>query len=608
MSRRHNQIVVLLLAMLSTATMAQAQRIPYILPEQQNTRIRQPSQLCPAPIPNVPRPPTVSVPRFDAPPRYLTLDEAIGIGLRNSRVVRVLSGVTATASGNTIYDVAIANTDIDNQNANFDPTLRLDNTFSQNENVIGTFNAAPPPASLIVGSVTESYNFSMGLTKPTSTGGTFDVGVSSTTNRARPRPNPLDPATNSSIDFTIRQPLLQGGGFAVNQVPIVLARINTERSFFQYKAGVQQHVRGVIDAYWSLVFARTNLWARQKQVDQAKFAYERTLQRKEVGDASAGDVAQTEVALENFRVSLIDAKASVLQQEAALLNILGLPPYDPQRVTPTTPPTDEDLVLDWDQMLQLMEQQRPDIIELKLILEADQQTLLQARNTASPRLDAVALYRWNGLEGIAPGGANLRSRPGEYADWSLGVNFSVPLGLRRERAGLRRQELIIARDRANLQQGLHAAVHQIAVNMRNLDNFYLRYKRLKAVRAAARINFDQQMARYNEQLVQFITVLQAIVDWGNAVSQEAQALSQYNTELANLELQTGTILESHGVAFYEERFGAAGPCGIFGQTRCYPHSNPPAGNSPRYPVGEEPSEEFFNLRDFQDNRSLPKPR
>lgn len=573
-------------------------RIPYILPEQQSTRIRQPADLLPAPVPNVPRPPTVRDPRFDAEPRYLTLDQAISISLANSRVVRVLSGVAASSSGRTIYDAAVANTQIDNANAAFDPSLRIDNTFSQNDRAIGAFNPAPPPASLIVGSLTESYNFSMGVSKPTSTGGTFDLAVNSNTNRTRPGPAPLNPAANSTVDLTLRQPLLQGGGFAVNQVPIVLARIDTERSYFQYKNAVQQNVRGVIEAYWSLVQARTNLWAREIQVDQARFAYERAKGRKEAGDASIGDVAQTEVALENFRVSVIDAKASVLQQEAALLNLLGLPPYDPQRPTPTTPPTDEDLMLNWRSMLQLAEQNRPDIIELKLILEADQQRLIQSRNTASPRLDAVALYRWNGLEGVTPSGGNLRSQPGDFADWSVGVNFSVPFGLRRERAGVRQQELIIARDRANLDQGLHAAVHQIALSMRNLDSLYLRYKRLKAVRAAAKVNVQEQLERYREELVLYIVVLQAITDWGNAVSQEAQALTQYNTELANLEFQTGTILESHGVAFYEERFGAIGPCGLFGETRVYPHSNPPTPNSERYPPGQQRgAEEFFDLRD-----------
>lgn len=44
---------------------------------------------------------------------------------------------------------------------------------------------------------------------------------------------------------------------------------------------------------------------------------------------------------------------------------------------------------------------------------------------------------------------------GELEDWTLGVNFTVPVGLHRDRALLRQQKLIIRRDQANLEQGLH---------------------------------------------------------------------------------------------------------------------------------------------------------
>src|SRR5206468_4123051 len=93
----------------------------------------------------------------------------------------------------------------------------------------------------------------------------------------------------------------------------------------------------------------------------------------------------------------------------------------------------------------------------------------------------------------------------------------------------------------------------------------------------------------------FLNVLQAITDWGNSVSAEAQALAQYNTELAGLERQTGTILETHGIEFYEERFAAIGPFGRLARPRLYPFSMPPGPNSPAYPTSTEPAENFFNL-------------
>jgi outer membrane protein TolC len=356
-------------------------------------------------------------------------------------------------------------------------------------------------------------------------------------------------------------------------------------------------VRGVIEAYWTLVFARTDLWAREQQVTQAEFAYGQAEARARVQEISGAEAAQTRLALANFRAALVAARANVLQQEAALRNILGLPLSEPVRITPISPPSSDRLEVDWNLVIDLAEEYRPDIIELKLILEADQQLLLQARNQALPRLDAVSLYRWNGLEGTMPSGDHISSPLSEATDWTLGVNFSVPLGLREGRAQLRQQELIIARDRANLEQGLHNAVYSLALNVRNLDQFYEQYLAFRETRAAAQENLNAQMGRYRLGVNPYINVLQAIVDWGNAVSSEAQALTQYNTELARLQRETGTILETHGIRFFEERYGSIGPLGRLFPDVCYPKAMRPTENEAAYPTSDEPSEDFFDLED-----------
>jgi len=113
------------------------------------------------------------------------------------------------------------------------------------------------------------------------------------------------------------------------------------------------------------------------------------------------------------------------------------------------------------------------------------------------------------------------------------------------------------------------------------------------------------MANVRQGLLDFINTLQAIVSWGDAVSAEAQLLALYNTEQANLELQTGTILETHGIFFYEERYGSIGPLGRLGSQKCYPRAKPPSENDGLYPVGDEPAEEFFDLTDPLQKRKRP---
>lgn len=612
MGSRTSRLIVCALVMLactSSARDASAQKLfPFIFPEERTTEIRDPSQLRRVPIPDTPPPSTVSNKLEDLPARNLSLDEAIRTALASSEVVRVLNGVAASSSGRTIYDAAIQSSAVDEAHAAFDPTVTANTNFNRSDRPSNSDGTA------IIGNRGDVRALSLNASKQTVTGGSFNLGLTPTRFRQAQDPflfqNPafLNPRTSSLTEMSYTQPLLRGRGRAVNLAPIVLARIETERSYFQLKSSVQNLVRGVVEGYWGIVFARTDVWARRQQEKQSKEALDLAEARLRAGLANSGDVGQARLAYHNFRGSLITAESNLLQREAALRNVMGFPPYDPEQLVPITPPQSERVDPDWRELLELAQERRPDLIELKLILEADEQRLLQANNQALPQVDAVALYRWNGLEGTVPSGARLTSRPGQFNDWMLGVNFSVPLGLRQSRASLRRQELVISRDLANLDQGVHAAAHTLAGNMRNLALYYEQYKAFHESRAAAEVNLERQYAEYRNGRTILLNLLQAINSWGDAVSAEAQALLQYNTELANLEQQTGTILETHGVRFYEERFDAIGPLGRAFPRHMYPGSTRPELNFDRYPPSERPSEEAFNLQtpEFPSRRRSPR--
>jgi outer membrane protein TolC len=561
-----------------------------VVPEQRCLDIRDPSQLCPVAIPAIPNPETVTNPYTQFDPSNLSLDEAIRISLANSAVVRVLAGVTAVASGETVYDPAISNAAIDEARAMFDPNITVKNNFSRFDQPAESFNPGDPLLTRIAGSNTNEYELGLGIQKKLVTGGVVGFDVSDLRDRFRSDFVPLNPRSRTAATLSFTQPLLQGAGIDVNIAPIVIARINTEISYFQLKDSMQELIRGTIEAYWGVVFARTDTWARRQQVEQGSVALTRAEAQMRRGMVNNAVVAQARVALYNFKATLVASEANLLQREAALRNIIGLSPTEPPKFTPTSAPTPVRIEPKWDEILRLASENRPDLIELKLILEADKQAILVAKNQTLPQVNATMLYRWNGLEGQTALGPTISTDPGQFADWTLGVNFAVPLGLRQARAGLRRSELLLARDRVNLDQGIHSAAHTLAGNMRNLAQYFEQYKAYQETRIAAHTNLEQQLAEFRVGRSIFLNVLQAITDWGNAVSSEAQALAQYNIELASLERQTGTILETHGVRFVEERYKSIGPLGKCAEWPCYPKAVIPEPNVPRYPLADEPAE------------------
>jgi outer membrane protein TolC len=602
-------LAVFALALL-LAPLAHAQG-PYriVYPEQRQIEYRDPSA-----FPAIPLPPSSPPPTYSRPPtgdtRYFALDDAIRTSLENGRVVRLLAGVTAVSSGRTIYDPAIVNTTIDQALGRFDPFFQVNNNWNHFDQPFGAI-IDPVNGNRIVGATRDQYDMNLSLAKDNPLGGQWLLGVDVRDQRFPlsfvPDSN-LNPQTNASTAIGYTQPFLQGFGLRANLAPVVLARINTEISFFQLKDAVQQNVRDVIAAYWNLVAARATKIARETQENTLRAQFERVDSMRRFGLVDLATSSQVHVSYAQFKAQRIAAETDVLQREAALRNLIGLPPWDEARLVPTTEPLPERVNPDWYELVDLAAARRPDLVELKLVLEADEQQRIIANNNALPQLNGNALYRWNGLSGELPAGNGIiASQPGQFADWTLGVNFSVPIGLRSARAQLRQRELLIARDRANLEQGLHSASHELATTLRSLDQAYEQYVAFTEAHKPAQESRDQREREINVGFANFLNYLLAVTDLGNVIAGEAQALAQYNTLLADLELQTGTILETHGVRFFEERYGSIGPLGRLAEPVCYPESTPQSPHADRYPIGVRPAEQFFDLPDPNRIRS-PNPR
>ncbi len=340
-----------------------------ILPEQRTISHRDPSQFPPAPIPPSAPPRTVSDPHPDETAWQLSLDDAIRIALENARVVRVLAGTSAVSSGQTIYDAAIVNTTIDQAAATFDPLFHWNNTWNRTNTPLaqfvtpggaalsgvngttGSFTPGSPASTLstiITSTPTDGYLSDIGLTKTNVLGGKWSLDWTQNPTRiAAPVPFPLNPQTPSAVTLSYTQPLLQGAGYRVNMAPVVIARLNTEQSYFQYKDAVQNLVLGTITAYWNIVEARVNVWARKIQEQQSREAFERESARLKSGFSDAGTVAQARVTYYQFRANRIAAEADVLTRERALRNLLGLPPDDQRQIVPTSAPLAERLQHQW---------------------------------------------------------------------------------------------------------------------------------------------------------------------------------------------------------------------------------------------------------------------
>src|SRR5262249_41432450 len=155
-----------------------------------------------------------------------------------------------------------------------DPVFEDRGTLTHLETPTAAFNLFDQTRSQIAGVLSDDYRAETRLSKTNLLGGQWLLTwVENPKWAVSDQPffsTPLYPENRTCLDLSYAQPLLQGGGFLANTAPIVIARLETERSFFQYKDSVQELVRGTIEGYWNLVLARVNVWAREIQVEQSE--------------------------------------------------------------------------------------------------------------------------------------------------------------------------------------------------------------------------------------------------------------------------------------------------------------------------------------------------
>ena len=167
------------------------------------------------------------------------------------------------------------------------------------------------------------------------------------------------------------------------------------------------------------------------------------------------------------------------------------------------------------------------------------------------------------------------------------------------RAQLRRQELIIARDRANLQQGLHNALHQLALRYRNLQEAFAQYELAQEAHGAA----ENESRATNGAIRRWPDELHQLSVWrlpigAMLVSSEGFQLAQYNSELASLERETGYHLRDARYSLRGRMVSVHWPTGVGLDGAAAIRIDCELGpQGSVYPATDKPAEEAFNLKE-----------
>ncbi len=535
----------------------------------------------------------------------LPLEDAISIGLQNSKVIRgygtpglqgtlVAPGVDSLANNpagaGTTYNVAVRESEpgflsipgqvapgssittnsglesaqgVEAALAEFDTHFTASMFLDKTDRPRNTIPTNPFTPAVFVQTAT---NFQAQLAKKAATGTQFFFR--NTTDYARNNIptlfQPLDSAYTTALEAEIRQPLLRGAGTSVNRMPVVIARIGADQEIANLEAQLQNMVCNVEIRYWDLYAAYRSYEAAKVGEEAAQVSYRILEDRYEGGAGEPADLAQSREQYFFFRTQRLQALSDLLDAENNLRWLLGLANSDRRMIRPADEPISSLVQFDWwesyDEALQL----RPELRQERWELKKKELQLAYARNGLLPRLDATVLYRWVGLgdELIRANGTGVQFpgvgstaweelTGGNYQEARAGLEFGIPIGFRRELANVRNAQLKLARERARMEDMELDVQRELALVYRALETNY----ELAKDHLNRWISTDEEVRIRNDLVDKGTATLDVVFDAQRRMAQSRvayyQSIAEYNKCVALLHRRKGTTLEYCGIQFDE---------------------------------------------------------
>jgi outer membrane protein TolC len=391
---------------------------------------------------------------------------------RNGSDVRLLSLADALRIGR-LHNAALraaalrperARLDIVTAEASFDPEVYASANYGESESP--QRNAFSPSLSRT------SMSGALGWRQRVATGGLFDLAFrparfETTGSTAFP-----DKQFTAEWAASYRQPLLAGAWTDYNLAPVEAARFGFAQARTDFEQTVQDTLLRIVESYWDLVYAREN-WLvlesalavaqEQLRITDARIAVQELAPRDRIADQA--EVARRKeelIVAENTIRSREDALRSLLYEgDDAGIWKLNLRPSSEIAFDGSTPLPDLDPCID------RALGERPELRSRRSAIAAAEVSLLQAQRDVWPALDLVTAWSSDGVrDGFDP--AFRDATEWEYPDWSIGLEFSLPIGNRAAKARRTQQKLEVERQQRDLQAAVLRVTTEVRDALRNL--------------------------------------------------------------------------------------------------------------------------------------------
>jgi outer membrane protein len=468
--------------------------------------------------------------------RQLSLDDAIQMALEHNLDLQVAK-----------MNPAIQDYNLVQARAAFKPTLN--GTFGQSHQDTPSTSILDGVTTSVITSQTQSYNISLSK-RLAYYGG--QMGVSFISSRA----------TTSSLNTT-RNPNYQGS-FRLNYTQPLLVNLAVDSQRTAVKTNIVQRqitdvgLQNTIEntkynveaAYWNLRKAIESIEIQRLSLDLAQQVVSDNKVKVEIGTMAPIDQTTAEVTEAQSEQALLGAQVQWIQAELALKRLIAGGTEDPiyqATLDPTSNPTFELQDVDIPGAIKYALAQRTDIVQQRQNLQVTDLNLQLSKNQIKPELDLTGSYQLAGSGGpqlnrgviISDGsyfGALQNLLGFNIPAWTVGLNFTYPIGMASAKAGLARSEI----QRNQSLESIKVTELQIATDLTNagqtVANSYLQLKAAQKSREAAEKNAQAEQTRFDVGMSNPYNVAIALNNLTNARLAELQAIITYVTAVAQFDL------------------------------------------------------------------------
>ena len=492
---------------------------------------------------------------FETKALPLTRQDAAYLALLNNRDLRIER-----------LNPKITGTEIAKERGVFDPLFYSAGGFSRSQSASG---------NILAGSTTPEVdvaNWSSGLRAKLISGAVASLDFSNSRLSSNSQFLTINPQYSSNLALTLTQPLLKDFGPQINRARIKLADNNAAISRHQLEGKVAGVLADVESTYWELVLGLKDQQIRRQSLGLTQQLAERTRSLVQEGVLPETATLQADAAVAQRESDLEQANNTLRDTLSRFKDILNLDPKADVQIIPVDQPTLDGPKVDPDRAVADALAHRPELPQAKLDLKNRDLSLDLAKNQVLPRLDLLFSYGFGGLAGdprtfsspvvqnfftqqqippssLVGGYGTALQNQFSFPTWSVGLNFSVPLGNVAAQSQVRKATMELEKAALTLRDVEQKIVLEVERSARQIQTLKKAIDAARAARQQTSRRLDVTREQFDLGLAPMSAVLEAERDLVTTEREEWRTIVDFNKVLVQFDKATGATVEKYHVEF-----------------------------------------------------------